>query len=153
MKNLPAGARWLLYTVYILGAAALLFTEGVAQPGMLSGASLGESLLSPLAHRGEITLFLLLAILSGRKKVVLLRLKQNEDAGSMSLGFAVIFAALIRFGTPVAVLVGLCSTLSSCLYPKRFPWHQTFFNLSVNIIQTACAGSVLFYLNGRTRSE
>jgi diguanylate cyclase (GGDEF)-like protein/putative nucleotidyltransferase with HDIG domain len=150
MKELPSPARWLLHIVYALGAVSLLVTYGAGFPGVFSGIQIGENLRSPLLDGAEFILFLLLGILSGGKKVVLLRLKYKEDVGSMSLGFAVIFAALIRFGAPVALLVGLSSTLASCVYPKRFPWYQTHYNLSVNAIQITCAGIVMFYLNGRS---
>ncbi|GAB4456226.1 MAG: hypothetical protein OHK0029_13820 [Armatimonadaceae bacterium] len=133
MAELPGRAKALLYLAYLLGAAGLVYVLGYERPGYTPMESI------------EIFLFLVLGILAGGKKVVLLRIKGKEEVGSMSLGFAIIFAAMIRFDSSVAVLVGVVSTLSSCLYPKRFPNHQTLFNVGVNIFSTICASEVMRY--------
>lgn len=135
MKSLPVGARIFLILTYGLGLLGVLYAilwEGDSYNG---------------SDAIEIGLFVLMGILAGSKKVVLLKVKGKEDIGSMSLSFAIIFAAMIRFNTPVAVLVGITSTLSSCLYPKAFPLHQTLFNLAVNVFQTVCACEVMRQLN------
>jgi len=64
----------------------------------------------------------------------------------MSLGFAMIFATLLHFGPLGAVLAGIASTVSSCLRPRQ-PWFQFLFNISVNIIETALAGTVFVMMN------
>lgn len=141
MQTMPAPARVLLWVVVVTGAAGLALTLSRFLGGGDAGYLLHE-------RRSELAFFLLLGALSGGKKVVLLRVAPSHDAGSMSLSFAVIFTALIRFGPAVAVLIGLVCTAASCLYPRRFPLHQTLFNLGVNAVQTVCAGAVFAALGG-----
>jgi diguanylate cyclase (GGDEF) domain/uncharacterized domain HDIG len=143
MSNLPLPARILLCAVCAAG--------GVGFFAAFFGIEWPESMrLETLWRRDaalELVLFGALGILSGSKKVVLLRLKQGSDVGSMSLSFVVIYAALLRLGPPAGVLVGILSTLSSCTYPNRFPLYQTLFNVAVDIIQTLCAGWVFLKVN------
>ena len=95
----------------------------------------------------ELGVFVLIAALAGRAKIPLMPHARDEDTGSISLGFALIFAALLRFGPLAGMLVGLASTLSSCLFPKRQPLHQLTFNLALNALETFLCGMTLVNLN------
>lgn len=137
MRQMPPAARAFLYIVYALAVVALVLTYAVPHPTRLNGAI------------GDLLAFVALAALGGHVKVNLIPNSRNlaeNEAGSMSLGFAMIFAALLRFGPEGAVVAGMASTVASCLRPRQ-PWYQFLFNVSVNIIETATAGWVLLQLN------
>jgi diguanylate cyclase (GGDEF)-like protein/putative nucleotidyltransferase with HDIG domain len=138
VKNVPTAARWFLILAYILGALSAELTY------------LGVALTDIRGPFWELTALALLAIVSGSKKVTLIRVRNREESGCMSLGFLVIFATLLRFGPPGAILVGALSTLFSCLLPRRFPWYQLLFNMAVNLFQTLTASMVFVELNGGT---
>ena len=78
----------------------------------------------------------------------MIRFSGTRDSGLMSLGFPVIFTALLLLGPSAAVAVGLCSTLSSCLLPKRQPPHQVAFNVALDALAAYAAGLVFFDFNG-----
>ncbi len=135
MRTLPAGAQLYLLATYF----AALLTAGwaaVTPP--------------PEAHaRGwEVALFLALAILAYGKKITLLRHTGDKDAGSLSLGFAITFAALLRFGPQGALVVGTLGCLSACLHPRRQPGYQFAFNVSVAAVATWLSGLTFLALNG-----
>jgi len=135
MRNLPRNAQFWVGAICLLGL----------------GAALVEPLLPAPAERGapwELALFLALGVLAGRTKVRLMPRREAEDIGSLSLSFALIFAALLRFGPGPAMLVGGLSTLSSCLYPKRQPPHQIAFNLGLSAFATFAAGRVFLWTSG-----
>jgi putative nucleotidyltransferase with HDIG domain len=138
VKNVPGKARWFLALAYALGILSGVLTY--------SGVAFTE-IRGPF---WELAALALLAIISGSKKVTLLRFRNHEESGCMSLGFLVIFATLLRFGPPGAIVVGSLSTLFSCLLPKRFPWYQLLFNMAVNLFQTLTASMMFVYLNGGT---
>jgi len=102
------------------------------------------------AQPWELWLFMVLGVLAGSKKVRLMRHKGAQDVGSMSLGFAITFAAMLRFGPAAGLAVGTLSTLSSCLYPRRQPLHQILFNVAVTAVETLTAGIIFLLVNGRT---
>ena len=109
----------------------------------------------PVSGGWELGVFLLLGLLTGRTKVRLTPPRTSQrtaDAiGTLSLTFALIFAALLRLGPGAAMLVGSLSTLSSCLYPKRQALHRVAFNLALNAAGTYTAGRVFGDLHGGLR--
>src|SRR5437870_2975281 len=116
MRSLPLRARIFLYSVFTLGLAA-----GIAAWFWRTPRGDGSSI--------EFALALVLAALAGGKKVRLMRSKgADEDVGSMSLGFAITFAAMLRFGPSAGVVVGITSCFTGCIYPRRQPAHQLLFN-------------------------
>lgn len=137
MHRLPPRARAYVVSVWLLG--------------LLAAAGAG---LSPhpnaQCETWEIGLLILLGALAGRAKVRLMPRSAPEDIGSLSLGFALIFATLLRCGPTAAMLVGALTTLCSCLFPKRQPTHQILFNLSMNACGTWTVGQVFLALNGGT---
>lgn len=137
MKSLPLRAQIFLCTVTLIGVACVCATPFFALPQFKS-------------QTWEIVLFLALAGLAGSKKITLMRHKNDDDVGSMSLGFAITFAALLHFGTSVSVLVAVFSCLFGCLFPKRQPAYQVFFNVSLSAVEATVAGLVFLALNGWT---
>ena len=137
MQTLPRNAQALIVAICFFGFAAAL-----AAP----------LLPTPPAHTEtwEMVLFLALGVLAGRTKVRLTLRQTAEDGSSLSLSFALIFAALLRFGPGPAMLVSALSTLFSCLYPKRQPAHQVLFNLGLSAFATYVAGQVFLWTSGGT---
>src|SRR4051794_3878629 len=117
MKALPGKAR--------------AFVLGIVVAGLVS-AFLAMRLAKPPEHPGlwELFIFMASAVFAGSRKVKLGRYRAVEDAGSMSLGFVITFATLMRFGPAAGMAVGTLSALSGCCYPKRQPGHQILFNVS-----------------------
>ena len=127
MRALPLKAKVYLFCIYLAGAAAAVGSQLALQP----------EVLAPHWERG---LFLVLALLAGGRKVTLIRHKGPENAGSMSLGFAITFCAMVRFGPPMGVLVGAFSSFSGCIWPKRQPLYQLIFNVALTIIESWLSG-------------
>ena len=116
MNNLPVKAKAYLIGTYIFGVILIsyaLFFSPVRRPAL----------------SWEMALFLGIAIFAYGKKITLMRHKGVADAGSMSLGFAITFAAILRLGPTGGMLVAAVGCLSSCLYPKRQPpYHVILVN-------------------------
>jgi len=137
MRNLPRSAQLYLVAVYLLGfAAALRACMDVA--------------LQPKTQLWELFVFIALAVLAGGQKITLMRHKTDQDVGSMSLGFAISFAAMQHFGPGAGALVALTSSLSSGLYPSRQRLYQLTFNSCLGVLETWAAGSIFLWLNGGT---
>jgi diguanylate cyclase (GGDEF)-like protein/putative nucleotidyltransferase with HDIG domain len=135
MRTLPANAQLYLVAIYF---AALLMA--------------GWAFVTPVpevsAHGWEALLFLALAVYAYGKKIVLVRHMGDKDAGSMSLGFALTFAALLRLGPQGALVIGTLGCLSSCLYPHRQRGFQLAFNVAVAALSSWLAGVTFLALNG-----
>ncbi len=135
MRTLPAKAKLFLLATYL---AALLTAVWAAR-----------SSLPPVQAQGwELALFLALAVVAYGKKITLMRHTGDKDAGSLSLGFALTFAALLRFGPQGALVIGTLGCLSSCLYPHRQHGFQIAFNVGVAAVSTWLAGLTFLSLNG-----
>jgi len=135
MRTLPVGAQLYLIAVYL----AALLTAGWAAVTPPPDAG---------ARAWEAVLFLALAVLAYGKKIVLMRHTGDKDAGALSLGFAITFAALLRFGPQGALVVGTLGCLSSCLHPHRQPGFQFAFNAALAAVSTWLAGLTFLGLNG-----
>jgi len=92
--------------------------------------------------------FAFLALVFGGKKISVNRRRKNDEAMSMTLGFAITFASLIRMGPEVSVPISMLSCLSSCVYPKLQKPHQMGFNLGLSAIEASVAGMAFCALNG-----
>ncbi len=135
MRSLPRIVRCYLWAVYVAGMAAIVFT------GLWATFPTGERVW-------EAGLFLILAVLAGGQKIYLIKPKNDRDICSMSLGFVVTFAALMRFGPGIGVLAAMVSCLSASLYPKRLPLFQLAFNVMLGAVEAAGAGWVYLRMNG-----
>ncbi len=137
VHSLPRKAQVFLVMTWLLGVLAVTLSSLL--PGF--GAD---------AEMWELGLFILLGALAGRTKVQLMRRMAAENTGFLSLGFVIIFAALLHLGPAAAMLVGATTTLCSCLFPKRQPLHQMAFNVALNASETFCAGWLFLLINGGT---
>ena len=135
MRTLPTKAQAYLIATYL---AALLTAVWAA-----------KTTLPPVKAQGwEVALFLALAVIAYGKKIALMRHMGQGDGGSMSLGSAITFAALLRFGPQGALVVGTLGCLSSCLWPHRQRGFQLAFNVAVAAIASWLAGLTFLSLNG-----
>jgi serine phosphatase RsbU (regulator of sigma subunit) len=130
---LPAPAQRFIAAVWLLGISALACGGLLPVPGAANGWELGA--------------FILLGMLAGGIKVRLMRRSAPDEVASMSLGFALIFATLLRFGPAAAMIVGGVSTLCSCLYPRRQPLYQLAFNMALSAAETGISGALFLALN------
>ncbi|HZT41481.1 MAG TPA: hypothetical protein VFA07_04805, partial [Chthonomonadaceae bacterium] len=137
MRTLPRKAKLYILAVYLTGIAAVACARVFPPPAWQSTF-------------WELALFIILAVMAGGKKVRLMRHRSQADVGSMSLGFAIIFASIIRFGPAAGLLVAAISALSGCLYPKRQAIHQLAFNVALTTFQAWVAGLVFLAGNGWT---
>ena len=137
MRTLPRTAQVYLVVVYLAGLAAVA--------GALTFPSLATS-----GSVWELCLFLILAVLVGGKKINLFRSKRRERTCSVSLGFAITFAAMLQFGPSAAVPVAMAGCLSASLFPRRHPPHQLIFNVALGAIESWLAGRVFLTMNGGT---
>src|SRR5437870_1578078 len=99
MRSLPRPAQLYLVMVWLFGLLVAVLAFRYRGPN-------GDK------HLWELPIFLLLAVLAGSKKVQLIRGKAYDEVGSMSLGFAITFATVLRFGPGWGVMVGSLSCLS-----------------------------------------
>jgi diguanylate cyclase (GGDEF)-like protein/putative nucleotidyltransferase with HDIG domain len=132
---MPLKAKAFLISVVVLGVACVM---------------VGLCFAWPHAHTVwyEPVLFILLSILVGGKKIRLTRRKENDEASMMSLGFALIFASMLRFGLTWALFVGMATSLASCVYPKRQAFYQIAFNLAATAVEVFGSSLVYFVLGG-----
>jgi diguanylate cyclase (GGDEF)-like protein/putative nucleotidyltransferase with HDIG domain len=137
MRSLPRNAQLYLSAIYLLGSAALV-------------SACFDVASQPKAKLWELIVFIVLAMLAGGQKIKMMRHKTQEDVGSMSLGFAISFAAMQHFGPGAGALVAITSCLSSGLYPKRQSLYQLAFNSGLGVLDTWIAGCVFLWLNGGT---
>jgi diguanylate cyclase (GGDEF)-like protein/putative nucleotidyltransferase with HDIG domain len=113
--------------------------------GVLAMVAPGQAKLSSM---GELLAFLVLAAFLGSRKVQLMRGKALEQMGSMSLGSAITFAAILHFGPSLGVLIGCVSTISACIFPKfKQTIPQFLFNIALTAIASWEAGVLFFSLN------
>lgn len=135
MSAMSQGAKIYLWAICLLGLGAVLLSQLIPFPQAQTSYY-------------ELLVFIALAVIAGGKKVSLNRQRKEEEAGSMSLGFALTFATLLHFGPGEAVLVALAGCVSSCLFPKRQPPHQFLFNLGLSAVEALIGGTVFALLNG-----
>jgi len=92
--------------------------------------------------------FVLVALLVGGTRISLNRLRSGDSVGSMSMGFAITFAALLRFGPAMGSTIGIVACLSSCFFPKRQKWYRIVFNVSLAAVEALAGGAVFSALCG-----
>ncbi|MBL8066489.1 MAG: HD domain-containing protein, partial [Chthonomonadaceae bacterium] len=137
MRGQPLGVRVFWSTVVVLGTLAVILVASLHQWGFDRGNL-------------QMMLFMGIAAVAGGKKMTLFRPKQEDEDVSMSLGFAVTFAALLHFGPIGCILSSIVSGLSGSLYPKRQPWIQFVFNVALGGFEAFAASWVYMVTNGWT---
>ena len=137
MMALPLRARSLIWSVHCLAAAVAIWAVFFPHP-KLAG------------QEWELVLLGGLALMAGGRKVQVLGNCKPEQNGSLTLGFVITMAAMLRGGPAGGCIVALLGCLSSCLYPRRQPFPQLLFNLSLTAVQSWLSGITYYYLNGST---
>lgn len=95
----------------------------------------------------ELATFVVAAVFAGGKKITLVKPRDSQDSVSMSLGFAVTFATMLRFGLIGALAAGVTSCLSGCLYPKRQAPYQLLFNVALTAVEAFLGAATFELLN------
>ena len=137
MSQLPVKAKIYLIFIYVFGLTTAIYA-----------LFFSASHFPPASW--ELAVFLLISLFAYGKKITLMRFKTDTDAGSMSVGFAITFAALLRLGPLGGLLVAAVGCLSSCLYPKRQPLYQIAFNVLLSATEGWLTGLMFLHLNGGT---
>lgn len=135
MRDLPRRAQVFLVTVCAAGAISAALACLLPRP-------------PTQAAEWEILLLLTLSFLAGSKRVALVRGAAGRDEGSMSVGFAITFAAIVRLGPPFALLIAAAGCLSSSLFPNRLRLVQLVFNVSLTLLDTWLASVAFIAANG-----
>ena len=137
MRSLPLKAQIFVVFVYLTGITVSALSYFVPTPRVN-------------AYLLELGGILLLAVALGSKKVTILPPKHSvaEDSGSLSLGYVITFAAILRFGPTAGLVIGGISALSGCIYPRLMPMHQLLFNVSLAVVQSWVSALVFVVLNG-----
>jgi hypothetical protein len=103
MRDLPLKARLFLVATIVCGLLSILPVFYVQVP-------------PTSAPTWELVVYIGLGILTAGRKIRLFRSNSDHDAGSMSLGFTIGYAAMLRFGPPGGFLVHTLCCLSACVY-------------------------------------
>ncbi len=135
MRTLPAKARLYLIAIYALALLCAAWAARAALPAVQ-------------AQTWELALFVALAVAAYGRKITLMRGTGDRETSTLSLGFAITFAALLRFGPQGAFVIGTLGCLSSCLHPHWQRGFQLAFNVAVTAISSWLAGLVFLSLNG-----
>lgn len=113
--SLPRKAQAYLCGVILLGLVAAGAVMFIPWPG-----SKGTSV--------EIVVFLLIALFMGGKKITLIRHIGNDDAVSMSLGFVITFAGMLRFGSTWKVAI------TGTAFARSTKLDATYFDAKMSTI-------------------
>ena len=130
MKDLPVPARLYVGTVLAAGATVLLTfgPRSIENPGLFSALLI----ISSVASAFKVTLPL-------------------ATAGStMSVSYAVDFAALLLLGADPTMLVAAASAWSQCTFrvEKRAPLYRTLFSMASLVLTVKVTGLVYTWLGG-----
>jgi diguanylate cyclase (GGDEF)-like protein/putative nucleotidyltransferase with HDIG domain len=130
MKSLPLPARIFVCLVIALGTALLV--------------------LYPPLHTTEKTMFLALLVLSSLTSVFKVTLPLARSGSTMSVSYAVDFAALLLLGASETMVVAAVSAFSQCTFriKERNPLYRTLFSMACLVITVQAAGHVYTWLGG-----
>jgi len=98
----------------------------------------------------EPAVFLVAAILLGGQKLVLIRHMRDTEAVSISAGFMITFAAMLRLGPVGAVLIGVLSSISGSAYPKPQAFVRSFASVNLAAVGALLASVAYLGINGWT---
>ncbi|MDX1935071.1 MAG: HD domain-containing protein [Capsulimonadales bacterium] len=133
MRSLPWNARLFILGTYLIGFVSVVTAILLPFP---KDARAGFE---------EFIAFLILSIAFSWKTLRILP-KRHSNAGSVSVGFVIIYAAMLRFGPEAAVLVGVVTALSASLKARHL-WYQILFNAALNATHSLVAGLAFLFLN------
>ena len=130
MKTLPLGARLFVCAVIAAGAGLC-------------------AMILPLSTDRPM-LFAALAVLSVLTSVFKVTLPLPRSASTMSVSYAVDFAALLMLGTSQTMVIGAISALCQCNFRIREPNppHRTLFSMATLVITAFAAGSMYVLVGG-----
>ena len=131
MKNLPIPARLYVMTVVAAGAALLVARFPVG------------GLDAPVP-------FIVLAVLSALTAVFKISLPLARSESTLSVSYAVDFAALLLLGANQTMLISATTAWSQCTFntKTRTPLHRTLFSMACLVIAVQAAGLVYRALGG-----
>ena len=134
MMALPTAARTYVGAVIALGAGLLVWRFPYE---ILTG-------------EGRFPLFLLLLALSAITSTFKVNLPLARSGSTMSVSYAVDFAALLLLGPDETMLVAAASAYSQCTFriKERNALHRTFFSMACLIITVQAAGAAYTFLGG-----
>ena len=136
MRQLPPAAR--VYVSAVVGLGAVLM-----------GAFL--PLQTMTSH--NVWLFLLLLLLSSITSVYKVNLPLARSGSTMSVSYAVDFAALLLLGPRETMIVAAASAYSQCTFriKEHNPLHRTMFSMACLVLTVQAAGMVYLRLGGVPR--
>ncbi|NUR53380.1 MAG: diguanylate cyclase [Acidobacteria bacterium] len=132
MKRLPLPARLFVTSVIAAGAALLVLFF----PTRFSAK--------------ELELFFVLLLLSSITSVFKVNLPLARRSSTMSVSYAVDFAALLLLGPNETMVVAAASAFSQCTFriKERNPTHRTLFSMACLVLTVQAAGAVYGWLGG-----
>ena len=131
MKALPLAAR--LYVWSVIAVGGVLFVK-----------------FFPVPFIGNLQLFLLLLVLSSITSVFKVNLPLARRSSTMSVSYAVDFAALLLLGPHETMVVAAVSAFSQCTFriKERNPTYRTLFSMACLVLTVQAAGAVYLWLGG-----
>jgi diguanylate cyclase (GGDEF)-like protein/putative nucleotidyltransferase with HDIG domain len=97
----------------------------------------------------RLVLFLVLVSISATKNIQITpRQLDTNSTGTMSVAFAVSFAAIMTLGPEAGLLCGIATAVSAGLYPGRQAYYQILFNASALACTSLLCGIVYVHYNG-----
>src|SRR5437764_7332729 len=130
MKDLPIAARLYVWAVVAAGFVVLL----VFRP-----------------HRfGDFPLFAALLVFSSLASALKVSLPLTKSGSSMSVSYAVDFAALLLLGADETMIVAGASAWSQCTFrmKTRNPLYRTLYSMASLVLTVKAAGMVYMWLGG-----
>jgi diguanylate cyclase (GGDEF)-like protein/putative nucleotidyltransferase with HDIG domain len=134
MSSLPRAARWYVATVIAFGALLLVANLPI------------DTLQVPT----RLWQFVLLLLLSAITSVFKVNLPLARSGSTMSVSYAVDFAALLLLGPDETMIVAAASAYSQCTFriKEPNPVHRTLFSMACLVITVQAAGSAYSLLGG-----
>ncbi len=137
MKTLPVPARLFVIAVITAGLGLLV-------------AFFPVRTFVPLQASSSLGLFLLLLTLSSVTSVFKVNLPLARSGSTMSVSYAVDFAALLLLGPNETMIVAAVSAWSQCTFriKERNPAYRTLFSMCCLVLTVQAAGFVYWLLGG-----
>ena len=133
MRELPAPAR--LFVASVIGFGAVL---------------LAVFLPYQAVSKPSLWLFLVLLCLSGITSIFKVNLPLARSGSTLSVSYAVDFAALLLLGPHETMIVAAASAYSQCTFriKERNPLYRTMFSMACLVITVQAAGAAYVLLGG-----